>query len=95
VVGASTPTTAVYCRLVTRRQVCRSEGGTQKTRARISILVLHIPLRTSRQRIGVLRLASLRSNNFSEDQVRFLYSVADQLALSMSERLSRERLRLT
>jgi formate hydrogenlyase transcriptional activator len=54
-----------------------------------------IPLRTSRQRIGVLRLASLRSNNFSEDQVRFLYSVADQLALAMSERLSCERLRRT
>jgi GAF domain-containing protein len=54
-----------------------------------------IPLRTSRQRLGVLRVASLRSNNFSEDQVRFLYSVADQLALAMSERLSRERLRRT
>ena len=52
-----------------------------------------IPLRTSRQRLGVLRLASLRPNNFSEDQVRFLHSVADQLAVAMSERLSRRLLR--
>src|SRR5215469_17941187 len=51
-----------------------------------------IPIRTSRQRLGVLRVASLRPNNFSEDQVRFLYSVADQLAVAMSERLSRKRL---
>jgi formate hydrogenlyase transcriptional activator len=53
-----------------------------------------IPLRTSRQRLGVLRMASLRPNNFSEDQVRFLHSVADQLAVAMSERLSRKRLRM-
>jgi len=52
-----------------------------------------IPLRTSRQRLGVLRVASLRPNNFSEDQVRFLYSVADQLAVALSERLSRKQLR--
>jgi formate hydrogenlyase transcriptional activator len=52
-----------------------------------------IPMRTSRQRLGVLRVASLRPNNFSEDQVRFLYSVADQLAVAMSESLSRKRLR--
>ena len=52
-----------------------------------------IPLRTSRQRLGVLRLASLRPNNFSEEQVRFLHSVADQLALAMSESLSRKLLR--
>jgi formate hydrogenlyase transcriptional activator len=52
-----------------------------------------IPLRTSRQRLGVLRVASLRPNNFSEDQVRFLHSVADQLAVAMSERLSRRLLR--
>jgi len=51
-----------------------------------------IPLRTSRQRLGVLRVASLRPNNFSEDQVRFLYSVADQLAVALSERLSRKQL---
>src|SRR5215469_10451256 len=52
-----------------------------------------IPLRTSRQRLGVLRVASLRPNNFSEEQVRFLHSVADQLALAMSESLSRKLLR--
>ena len=53
-----------------------------------------IPLRTSRQCLGVLRMASLRPNNFSEDQVRFLHSVADQLAVAISERLSRKRLRM-
>ena len=52
-----------------------------------------IPIRTSRQRLGVLRVASLRPNNFSDNQVRFLYSVADQLAVAMSERLSRKLLR--
>ena len=52
-----------------------------------------IPVRTPRHRLGVLRVASLRPNNFSEEQVRFLYSVADQIAVAMSEMRSRERLR--
>ena len=52
-----------------------------------------IPLRTSRHRLGVLRVASLRPDNFSDTQMRLLYSVADQLALAMSEVMSRERLR--
>ena len=52
-----------------------------------------IPLRTSRHRLGVFRVASLRPDNFSDTQMRLLYSVADQLALAMSEVMSRERLR--
>lgn len=52
-----------------------------------------IPLRTPRHRLGVLRVASLRPENFSAVQMRLFHAVADQLALAMSGMMSRERLR--
>ncbi len=52
-----------------------------------------VPLRTAQHRLGMFSLASSQPHDYSEEEVRFLSVVADQVALAVANTLNIERSR--
>lgn len=52
-----------------------------------------IPLRTDEEAFGLLQLNDKNKNRFSEQRIRFYEGLADSLAIALSERQYRQRLR--
>lgn len=70
-------------RFAVRREALKRRGIEYRFLCRLPLRTLHGPL-------GVFSIASSRPHNYSDDEVRFLSSAADQVALAVSHAFSRE-----
>src|SRR5271166_5983220 len=75
-------------RFTVRREALKKLGFEYRSLCRLPLRGPHGPL-------GVLSVASLRPHNYSEEEKRFLFLAADQVALALSSALHFERSRRT
>ncbi len=75
-------------RFAVRREALKRMGFEYRSLCRL-------PLRTPQGPLGVFSIASSRPHDYSDEEVRFLSSAADQVALAISHALSRETSRRT
>ena len=75
-------------RFASRREALKKLGFEYRSLCRL-------PLRTPNGPIGVLSFASFRPHEYSEEEIRFLYSTADQVSLAVSSSLHLEKSRRT
>jgi formate hydrogenlyase transcriptional activator len=71
-----------------------AQTGTRQSQNLEFRSLYRLPLRTAHRALGIFSIASFQPDCCSEEQVRFLFSVAEQLSLSIAHALSVERCRL-
>jgi formate hydrogenlyase transcriptional activator len=73
-------------RFAVRREALKKLGFEYRSLCRV-------PLRTPRRRLGMFSIASSRPHDYSEDEIRFLSQVADQVAIAVENGLLHSELR--